>query len=522
MVVTGNLARKEAEKQVFLLNKAGWEAKVKVFNIDVAVFINEKILAKWINESCNELRDAIIVLPGGVLVNPSLLLNLVKCREIRIVKGPTHISDLYMYIQMIPIEEWTLDDSIDTLYAREKYDSIVTCYREMISGNHGVKSVHSNIVIPVTPPPFIPAGELYVDSYFSRYLENKLKWIIDSKFPIIVLGSINNDLHSIERWIRGIEQEGYNGIIGLDATPSCKSMELVSRTSAELFLSIDSHHLQKLERCIKKHREEIIPVLTPHNTTGNKKSKLASLGYTVRKARELGIDRFILDPILPPPYTGENTSILDAFLMAKNLNVKYGKPLLLGLSNYIELTDADSPGLVFSLIQMSIDARVSLGLFAEESYKTQGVLQEAFIAAIMNSYSAKRNTPPKNMGIDLLVLKDKRRMENNTAGNILLVRERDTGKPVGKWDPLGHINIAVDYNRKIVLVKKDSWNSWIGSGEWRPVIDYLLENNEISSIGHAFYIGKEIYKAVLALKLGKDYIQDQRLFKKNYLEGIEK
>ncbi|MEB3772524.1 MAG: hypothetical protein GSR82_02455, partial [Desulfurococcales archaeon] len=212
----------------------------------------------------------------------------------------------------------------------------------------------------------------------------------------------------------------------------------------------------------------------------------------------------------------------DSLNMAVRLNEKFRSPVMLGLSNYIELVDADSPGLVFSLTQLSTEAKVSLGLFSEESYKTQGVFQEALVASMMNTYSLSKKVPPKNLGLDLLILKDKKRLDPVVGGAIQIVDRGKREEPVGSWDPTGHFNIIVDRERRLVLVKKSTWNKWIGGRSWRPIVDYILSESGVAELGHAFYLGREIYKAVLALHLEKDYVQDKRIFKKTYLEGLEK
>ncbi|MCE4614728.1 MAG: hypothetical protein F7B60_04280 [Desulfurococcales archaeon] len=522
VVVTGKLAMEEAERQVELLNKAGYNVKLKVFNIDVAVFINEKNLASWINKFCSDLKGSVIVIPGGSHVRSDIFYTLLRCKDVRVVKGPIHISDLYHYSTAIPLGDWMLDHPVDRLHECEKRSSTMGAYRKMLSESKGLRSVHSNIVIPIKPPPFIPIGELYIDSYFGKYFEDKLGWLINSEFPIIVVGSLRNDSSAVEKAVRTVEKEGFNGILGIDLPPSCKSIRLITNTSAELFLSLNSHAFGKLEECIKAVRNSIMPVIIPSNIRGSRRSKLYSLGRGVKKAGNIGLSRIILDPIISPPYSNANTSVLDALLVSRTVNEKYGKPVLLGLSNYIELVDSDSPGLVFSLVQLAVEAKASLGLFSEESYKTQGVLQEAFLAAAMNSYSAMHKIPPKDIGVNLLVLKSKKRIENNITGRVKVLEREGGEQPIGEWDPTGYVNIIVDYKRRLILTKKKKWKHWIGSTEWRPIIDYLIENNEISRIGHAFYLGRELYKATLALKLNKNYIQDERLFTKNYLKGLEK
>lgn len=81
-----------------------------------------------------------------------------------------------------------------------------------------------------------------------------------------------------------------------------------------------------------------------------------------------------------------------------------------------------------------------------------------------------------------------------------------------EWDPRGNFVIGLDRQLgEIVLshyspdgIKIDEHRGK-NSRELRNIID---KNLLLSQIGHAFYLGKELYKAEMALKSGKNYIQD--------------
>jgi len=519
VIVTGRLAEKEALKQAEIIRRRGYNVAVKTFNVDVALFINEKMLSRWINKECKSLRNHVIILPGASKVNPSFLANILKC-DVRIVKGPIHVNDISTYMEKVPLSQWRSDAPVDVFLEESKKRDLMEVYWRLVRDAEGIESQHSNVKIPLEPPPFVPVAEVYVDGLFSRYLDVKLNQLIETNYPIVVVGSLSNNVEKIESTLKKLESLGFKGILGVDSPPTKKSINVIENTSAELFLSVDYRSLKRHEDDIKKLERTFIPVIIPSNISGSKRSRLASLSKSVSIARKMGLS-FVLDPIVYPP-NSTGAKLIDSLNMAVRLNEKFRSPVMLGLSNYIELVDADSPGLVFSLTQLSTEAKVSLGLFSEESYKTQGVFQEALVASIMNTYSLSKKVPPKNLGLDLLILKDKKRLDPVVGGAIQIVDRGKREEPVGSWDPTGHFNIIVDRERRLVLVKKSTWNKWIGGRSWRPIVDYILSESGVAELGHAFYLGREIYKAVLALHLEKDYVQDKRTFKKTYLEGLEK
>ncbi len=519
VIVTGRLAEKEALKQAEIIRRHGYKVTVKAFNVDVALFINGKMLSRWINKECKSLRNHVIILPGASKIDIDALINGLKC-DVRIVKGPIHVNDISTYIEKVPLNEWRPDSPVDVFLEDVKRKDLMETYWRLIEDSGGIESQHSNVKIPLEPPPFVPVAEVYVDGLFSRYLDAKLNKLLEMNYPIVVVGSLNNNVEKIESTLKKIESLGFKGILGVDSPPTKRSLRVIENTSAELFLSFDYRNLKRSENDIRRLKGTFIPVIIPSNISGSKRSRLASLSKSVNIARKMELS-FVLDPIVYPP-NSTGGKLIDSLNMAIRLNEKFRSPVMLGLSNYIELVDADSPGLVFSLTQLSTEAKVSLGLFSEESYKTQGVFQEALVASMMNTYSLSKKVPPKNLGLDLLILKDKKRLDPVVDGPVQIVGMGKREEPVGSWDPTGHFNIIIDRERRLVLVKKSTWNKWVGGRSWRPIVDYILSESGVAELGHAFYLGREIYKAVLALHLEKDYVQDKRIFKKTYLDGLEK
>ncbi|TRM87614.1 hypothetical protein DJ521_03340 [Sulfolobus sp. E3] len=120
----------------------------------------------------------------------------------------------------------------------------------------------------------------------------------------------------------------------------------------------------------------------------------------------------------------------------------------------------------------------------------------------------KENRVPKDLGIDLLILKDKNKIKKENKKADIQIKD--------KIDPImdqgyAKVFIADDgigiewYGKERVTIKgKDALS--LGRALLRRI-------NEVSK-EHALYIGYELAKAEIAYQLDKNYIQDKPLFKK--------
>jgi dihydropteroate synthase-like protein len=138
--------------------------------------------------------------------------------------------------------------------------------------------------------------------------------------------------------------------------------------------------------------------------------------------------------------------------------------------------------------------------------------------------SKRRGSVPKDLGIDLLILKDKRKHEEpyNKAleADAKVTMANEKAEPA-TLDPNGIFRIAVDrYAKTIVALhfattEAEKPNTIIKGKTAEAVYGKIVETGLVTRLDHAAYLGSELTKAEVALKSGKDYIQDRGLF-----EGI--
>jgi len=115
-----------------------------------------------------------------------------------------------------------------------------------------------------------------------------------------------------------------------------------------------------------------------------------------------------------------------------------------------------------------------------------------------------KNTFPKDLGLNLLVVKEKVKLSVDEKPHNIV-----NAKPSDKFvrDPKGDFRIWIDKDR-IVCSHKDV--SIVGK-DAKSIVDTVINLGLVSRLDHAAYLGRELKKAEIALKLGKNYIQDEEL-----------
>ncbi len=179
-------------------------------------------------------------------------------------------------------------------------------------------------------------------------------------------------------------------------------------------------------------------------------------------------------------------------------------PLLCGAGDVTELVDADSIGLNALLALIAEEIDIDLRCTTEASPKTVGSVKELKIATYMAKAAKLRNSPPKDLGLSLLAIKDKIKYETESIpGNYVeAVENREFIR-----DPLGDFIIWVAGDK--IVCKHEKLN--VVGVNAKEIVDTVLANNLLSRLDHAAYLGRELKKAEIALKLKKNYIQDREI-----------
>jgi len=273
---------------------------------------------------------------------------------------------------------------------------------------------------------------------------------------------------------------------------------------------------------------------------------LNSLFANLRSAAHAGIKNLIADPVLNALGYGLTASLKN-YILFRERDKK--TPLFFGVGNVTELLDADSIGVNALLAGIASELNASVLFTPEHSDKCVGCVSELRRAAEMMLLAKKRKTTPKDLGIDLLVLKEKRRRKPRIlktaaeeAGkaedaNVVVAKESRTWRP----DPLGSFRIELcetpagsrilathssltKQAKQAEQTEQTKQTKEGKEGEKRKetkivgrnakeVLDTILRLGLVSSLEHAAYLGRELAKAEIALSLKKSYEQDEPLFK---------
>lgn len=278
----------------------------------------------------------------------------------------------------------------------------------------------------------------------------------------------------------------------------------------DMVLSLNKDNIPEVGDAMASN--DVVAVVIPGSDDGEHKTN-ESLLANIKMAEEHGIKRIIADPVLNAVGYGIAESLY--YYYQFRLHEK-GTPLFFGVGNVTELMDADSTGINATLAGIGSELGADILFTPEYSDKARGSVRELRIASEMMMLSKARKSAPKDVGFDLLTLKEKRRLP------VMRLRDGEliAAKKAEKWqlDPKGSFRIAIcevkragTSEKKICAEHSPSGKRIIGKSA-QEIMDTILRFDLISRLEHASYLCNELTKAELALKLARSYAQDDPLF----------
>jgi dihydropteroate synthase-like protein len=212
-------------------------------------------------------------------------------------------------------------------------------------------------------------------------------------------------------------------------------------------------------------------------------------------ADAMGISCLIADPLLLPVGSGFTSSL-------SRFRASCPYPLFFGAGNVTELLDADSIGMNALLAGIAHEIGASVIFSSEHSDKTKGSIGEMRRATEM-MVLAENRPYPKDLGIDLLVLKEKRRRREPPL-SWDKSREAAPAPTEITYDPKGNFRIGIADGEIIAIINGRA----IHGRRWVDVFHTILQEGDVSLLDHAAYLGAELFKAELALRFGRSFEQD--------------
>jgi dihydropteroate synthase-like protein len=272
---------------------------------------------------------------------------------------------------------------------------------------------------------------------------------------------------------------------------------------AGLRVSIDSFDPAEVAAAVKAGAELVLSVnsgnLSPARSWGcevvavpDVPATLEGLDRTVETLTGWGVP-FRIDPVIEPIGFGFAASL------GRYLEVRRRYPqaeLMMGVGNLTELTDADSAGINVVLLGFCQELGIRSVLTTEVINWCRSCVRELALARRLIHHAVTQRVLPKHLEPDLVLLRDPRLQEYGEAA-LAELAERVTDRNFRLFAERGSIHVI---NGKMSLHGNDPFDLF-----------ERMQAREAIDPSHAFYLGYEMAKAVTALTLGKNYVQDQAL-----------
>ena len=220
---------------------------------------------------------------------------------------------------------------------------------------------------------------------------------------------------------------------------------------AELILSIDSGNLSVLDNINKNTALVVLPTnvkqgFMPKST----EERVKNLKMNLKNVKDKRFEKLIGDPLLESPiYPGIFKSLKSYSIFREEDNQT---PLMFGIGNVTELIDADTAGVNALMANIGMELGVNVYLTTEYSAKSRNSVKELSMALKLSYLAKKRNTPPKDMPLNLLYAKSKSRIPPpvDIQGKEIV----DIEEEIEHFHPdhLGFFQIWVDHNIKKIFV----------------------------------------------------------------------
>jgi dihydropteroate synthase-like protein len=284
--------------------------------------------------------------------------------------------------------------------------------------------------------------------------------------------------------VRALREAGFR--VSIDSFNPVE-VEAALAAGAELVLSVNGTNAADAIRWARRFPAAEF-VIIPDTPTD-----LVSLDRTAERLTASGV-RFRLDPILEPIGFGFAASL------GRSTEVRRkhpDTPIMMGVGNLTELTDADSAGLNVLLAGFCQELGIRSVLTTEVAPWCRSAVREFHLARRLVYHAVREKVLPKRLEPDLVMLRDPKEHEQGEEALQELAR-RLTDRNYRIFAERGELHVL---NGSVYLRGTDPF----------ALFEQLAAADPRLDPSHAFYLGYEFAKAVTALTLGKTYTQDQPL-----------
>ncbi len=225
-----------------------------------------------------------------------------------------------------------------------------------------------------------------------------------------------------------------------------------------------------------------------------------------RVERELRGFRLIIDPVLEVPPLGMTSSLM----RYAEASARLSSPILFSAADVTEDVEADTGGVHGLLALMAVELGASAYLVVEETYKSFRGTAEAREAVRLAEQAWQAKSTERGMFSRLLVLKQASPPPKPPAQGVPI-------ESVGYVEPKiatdHYVVVSVDHASGEIMVTLVRQGRAVASMVGKHAMS--VARAAVRQFGldpeHSAYLGYEVAKAELALKLGRTYTQDEQV-----------
>ena len=477
LLVTGKLAAPVVREA------AGDAADVITADVNIAAFITPKVLEPLI---ADKVKEHDLVLVSGLCGSDFSKLEAKLGVHIRL--GPKHAFDIPLALRNADKIEFSHKVPADVLLADLKRDSALKEFEAIEAAAKPAFTLNS---LKIGGGSTMKVMAEVVDATKLSDVDLIKKIESYGAADIIDLGVPLEASPAAVRHAVKVAKSVTRKPVSVD-TLIPEYIEAGVEAGADLVLSLDASNIGRVGPLLA--RKGVAAVVIPGD------EKLDALLRNVEAARACGVEKVLADPVLSPAGHG----MVDAACRYRKFREWYpDTPVFFGAGNVTELIDADSIGVNALLAGIAMEVGASVLFTTEASQKTVNSAEELKKACTMMALAKRHRESPKDLGVDLLVIKEKRqRAELVEPSEVVIEAKRHPFK----LDPRGSFNIFVRGGR--IYARNDDVT--IVGADAESILHTIIDRGLVSMLDHAGYLQAELKKAELEIRFRRGYLQDDQ------------
>ncbi len=499
LLITGKLAEDRVRA---IAGKYGID--VYTFNVNVASFITPgKIIREFKGTGFIKNYDVLIV-PGTIGGNLNTVERELEIKAFRGTKDLSLLEFLLKHLESLPLSsEESADDMLREYIKEAAMEEIKNI--EMPEVKERLLKEKGNFLIGTLGtgkdfPMRVVAEVVDAEKLKRKELLERAEYYLKSGADIVDIGIRERNPEAVEKAVSVLKE--LDAPISID-TMEADNIEAAMDADIDLILSFSRELIEELQGV--KVASVILPIVSG-KLPESAERRVEFLEQNLALARDSGFSRVIADPVLNHP----NFNLVGA-LAAYRLFARKNpdEAILFGAGNVTELLDADSTGVNALLASIAGEIGAELLFTTEASDKTLGCVRELSLAGKMMFLARKRKSAPKDIGIDLLVLKEKRIFReplDSTVLNAILVEAEKSSSYIE--DRKGYFKIFVKDMIYVAHFRGDEIDIVITGEKAGDISHTICKLGLISEPSHGLYLGRELQKAEFALRYNRSYLQD--------------